>query len=170
MQMHIFGWPNNYNEVLTYFFLTYIEGAASRSPLFPVIIWNHFETASEKFRKTTNWCEGFHNALNSLFHCSHLNIGNLLKGLGRDIAFQRLLLANAQTSRPEIIKKKYDAIATKVSMVFQEYKNQEDKLRFLYISFLIIVTIHCYISVALFPRLFRVFYCCDIFFNFSFLV
>ncbi|XP_069618197.1 uncharacterized protein [Ranitomeya imitator] len=32
-----------YNEVLTYFFSTYIEGAAGRDPQFPIRIWNHHE-------------------------------------------------------------------------------------------------------------------------------
>ncbi|GLV40892.1 hypothetical protein CBL_08466 [Carabus blaptoides fortunei] len=58
----------NYNEVLTYFFSTYIEGAAGRDPQFPIKIWNHYDAALEQTPKTTNCCEGFHNALNSIFH------------------------------------------------------------------------------------------------------
>ena len=45
---------DSYNEVLTYFFSTYIEGAAGRDPQFPIRIWNHHEAALERSPKTTN--------------------------------------------------------------------------------------------------------------------
>ncbi|KFM58704.1 hypothetical protein X975_17494, partial [Stegodyphus mimosarum] len=96
----------SYNEVLTYFFTTYIEGAAGREPQFPMRLWNHYEAALERSPKTTNCCEGFHNSLNSLFHCSHPSIWFLFDGLQRDLACQRLLLSNAQAGRLEIKKKK----------------------------------------------------------------
>jgi hypothetical protein len=38
----------------------------------------------ERSPKTTNCCEGFHNALNSLFHCSHPSVWILFDGLQRD--------------------------------------------------------------------------------------
>lgn len=122
---------DNYNEVLTYFFSTYIEGVAGRSPLFPITIWNHFEAAADKCPKTTNCCEGFHNALNALFHCSHPSIWNLLDGLRRDIACQLLVLANAITGRPEVRKKKYEALSNQVAIAVQGYQIQQDKLRYL---------------------------------------
>ena len=76
----------SYNAVLIYFHCTYIEGAAGRTPMFPVKIWNHFYSAIEEFPKTTNCCEGFHNALNSMFHCSHPSVWYLFDGLQRDMA------------------------------------------------------------------------------------
>ena len=120
-----------YNQILAYFCSTYIEGVAGRSPLFPIRIWNHFEAAAERSPKTTNCCEGFHNSLNSIFHCSHPSIWNLFDGLRRDMACQRLILANAQTGRQEVIKKKYEAIALQVSIVVQDYHAHDDKLRYL---------------------------------------
>ena len=51
----------DYNAVLSYFHCTYIEGAAGRTPMFPVKIWNHFDSAIEESPKTTNCCEGFLN-------------------------------------------------------------------------------------------------------------
>ncbi|GLV33463.1 hypothetical protein CBL_20200 [Carabus blaptoides fortunei] len=38
----------NYNEVLTYFFLIYIEGAGGRDPQFPIKIWNYYDAALEQ--------------------------------------------------------------------------------------------------------------------------
>ena len=52
------------NEILMYFFSAYIEGAAGRDPQFSIRVWNHREAAVERSSKTTNCCEGFHNALN----------------------------------------------------------------------------------------------------------
>ncbi|KAM4042556.1 uncharacterized protein ACNLHF_013173 isoform 2-T7 [Anomaloglossus baeobatrachus] len=93
-----------YNEVLTYFFSTYIEGAAGRDPQFPIRIWNHHDAALEQSPKTTNCCEGFHNALNSMFHCSHPRLWFLFNGLQKDLACHKLTLANAQAGRLEIKK------------------------------------------------------------------
>ena len=61
---------DNFNGILSYFCSTYIEGVAGRSPLFPVRIWNYYVAASERCPKTTNCCEGFHNALNSIIKTS----------------------------------------------------------------------------------------------------
>lgn len=122
---------DGHNDVLTYFFSTYIEGVAGRSPQFPIALWNHFDAAAERSPKTTNCCEGFHNALNSIFHCSHPSIWNLLDGLRRDIACQRLLLSNAQTGRIEIKKKRYENLSNQVAAVVQQYENYEDKLMYL---------------------------------------
>ena len=70
----------SYNAVLSSFHFTYIEGAAGRTPMFPVKIWNHFDSAIEESPKTTNCCEGFYNTLNSVFHCSHPSVWYLFDG------------------------------------------------------------------------------------------
>ena len=120
-----------YNEILTYFFGTYIEGAAGREPQFSIAVWNHYDSVLENSPKTTNCCEGFHNALNSLFHCSHPSIWFLLDGLQRDVACHRLTLANAQSGRPEVKNKKYGTLFQSMSTAVSEYGRTEDKLKYL---------------------------------------
>lgn len=86
--------PNDerFTDILNYFFCTYIESATGREPKFPMNVWNHRDAAIEKTPKTKNTCEGFHNSLNALFHCSHPSIWTLLYGLEKDIACQKLIL------------------------------------------------------------------------------
>jgi hypothetical protein len=120
-----------YNEVLTYFFSTYIEGAAGRDSQFPITVWNHHDAALERSPKTTNCCEGFHNALNSIFHCSHPSVWFLIDGLQRDIACHKLLLANAMTGRVEVKKRKYETLHDMVAASVQQYQLVEDKLIYL---------------------------------------
>jgi hypothetical protein len=122
---------DSYNEVLTYFFSTYIEGAAGRDPQFPIRIWNQYEAAADQSPKTTNCCEGFHNALNSIFHCSHPSIWFLFDGLQRDIANRRLILTKAQVGQPEVKRKKYDLLHQQVANVVQGYQAEQDKLKYL---------------------------------------
>ena len=117
--------------MLTYFFGTYIEGAAGRNPLFSIELWNHYDSALEKSPKTTNCCEGFHNALSSIFHCSHPSIWFLFDGLQRDIAYHSLTLANAEMGRPEIKRIKYQKLADSVSTIVQQYSTTEDKIVYL---------------------------------------
>ena len=50
--------PNDekFDDILTYLFSTYIEGAAGRNPLFPIHIWNLFDAALERsFKPQTVW-------------------------------------------------------------------------------------------------------------------
>lgn len=125
--------PNedNYNEILNYFFSTYIEGAAGRNPLFPISIWNHYDAAIEKSSKTTNCCEGFHNALNSIFNCSHPSVWFLFDGLQRDLACHRLTLSNKQAGHIEVKKRKYVILHNLVAEAVCEYEQVEDKLKYL---------------------------------------
>ncbi|KAK8372811.1 hypothetical protein O3P69_017374 [Scylla paramamosain] len=61
-------------EVVAYFESNYIRGmqigGRRRDPRFPIKLWNHFEDAEECAPKTTNCCEGFHNALKSVYMCA----------------------------------------------------------------------------------------------------
>jgi len=124
----------SYNDILTYFLSTYIEGAVGRPPQFPIGCWNHVDAAAEQTPKTTNCCEGFHNALNAIFHCSHPSVWNLFDGLRRDAACHRLILANAQAGRSEVKKKKYVSLHQAVAMAVESYSinfGEEDKLKYL---------------------------------------
>ena len=103
--IQIFPDNESYNELISYFSATYIEGPAGRNPLFPIEVWNHFESAIKKTSKTTNYYEGFHNALNSIFHCSHPNVWLLFDGLKRDIGCHRLTLANLLSDHSEVKKR-----------------------------------------------------------------
>ncbi|GLV31394.1 hypothetical protein CBL_10773 [Carabus blaptoides fortunei] len=121
----------NYNDVFTYFFSTYIEGAAGRDPQFPIKIWDHYDAALEQTPKTTNCCEGFHNALDSIFHCSHPSIWFLFGGLQRDLACHRLTLSNAQAGHVEVKKRKYVRLHNLVATAVQEYEHVQNKVKYL---------------------------------------
>ena len=121
----------SYNDILTYFFSTYVEGAAGREPQFPISIWNHYEAADEQSPKTTNCCEGFHNSLNAIFHCSHPSVWSLFSGLQIDMANRKLILIKAQDGQPEVMKKKYQLLHQQVAAAAQGYQAEEDKLKYL---------------------------------------
>ncbi|XP_076799793.1 uncharacterized protein LOC143444882 [Clavelina lepadiformis] len=82
------------NDLLVYFESNYIRGSRTgrhqRQARFPPSLWNHYDDAILCEPKTINCTEGFHNALKSLFLCSHPNIWSFLDGIKRDIAIQRL--------------------------------------------------------------------------------
>lgn len=122
---------DSYDDVLNYFSSTYIEIAAGRIPQFPTSLWNHYDTALERSPKTTNCCEGFHNALNAIFHCSHPSIWFLFKGLNRDVACNRLTLANAQAGRPEHKRNKYVRLHDAFASIVLEYDRTRDTIKYL---------------------------------------
>lgn len=120
-----------YDIILSYFQTTYIIGAGGRRAVFPIDFWNHFEAAKEGSPKTTNCCEGFHNALNSIFNCSHPSVWFLLEGLKKDIACHRLTLGNLRSGRPEVVKKRYAEIASRLSLLVERYECETNKIRYL---------------------------------------
>ena len=124
---------DKFNQMLTYFFFTYIEGAAGRDPQFPIRVWNHHEAVAERSPKTINCCEGFHKALNSIFQCSHPSVWSLLDGLEMDLAYHKHTnnLEKAGAGQPEVKMKQYEALHEEVVHIVQGYQEEKDKLRFL---------------------------------------
>ena len=83
--------------------------------MFPIDLWNHFETASNEEPKTTNATEGYHNALQSLFNCSHPTVYTLLRGLEKDIATHLLTLSQANVGNNEKQRPKYKRQAARLA-------------------------------------------------------
>ena len=99
--------------------------------MFPVKIWNHFDSAIEESPKTTNCGEGFHNALNSVFHCSHPSVWYLFDGLQRqrDMACHKLTLVNTEAGRSEVKKRKYANQHKILAESVRKYCTEDDVLR-----------------------------------------
>ena len=119
------------NQVLDYFFSTYIEGVGGRRPQFPIEMWNQYEAAIERSPKTTNCCEGFHNTLNSIFHCSHPSVWLLFDGLKRDISCHKLTYEKSKLGQAEEPKKKYQKMYAQLACVVEGYEEETDKLQYL---------------------------------------
>ena len=83
-----------FDDILTYFFSIYIEGGASRNPLYSHPHLESFRYGVREIPQNSYCCEGYHSALNPLFHCSHPSVWLLFDGLIRDAACQRLIVAN----------------------------------------------------------------------------
>ena len=81
--------------------------------------------------RTTNMCEGWHNAFNAHFLCSHPSIWKLMKDVQEDIALSRMILNRARTGGNEPGTKKYYSLAERVAATVQRYPGEPDKLRFL---------------------------------------
>ena len=100
--------------------------------MFPVKIGNHFDSAIEESPKTTNnCCEGFHNALNSVFHCSHQSVWYLFEGLQRGMACHKLTLVNTEAGRPEVKKRKYANQHKILAESVRKYSTEDDVLKYL---------------------------------------
>ena len=98
--------------------------------MFPVKIWNHFDSAIEEYPKTTNCCEGFHNALNSVFHCSHPSVWYLFRGLQIDMACHKLTLVNTE-AEDEVKKRKYANQHNILAESVRKYSTEDDVLKYL---------------------------------------
>ena len=74
-----------FNDLISYFKSTYIEGPTVRRRTHPacyrIELWNHYEDGLARAPKTTNCTEGFHNALHSLFTSPHPTVWMLFKSL-----------------------------------------------------------------------------------------
>ena len=58
------------------------------SDIFPVEMWNHFETTSEGITRTTNSTEAWHYGIQELFNVITQHLRTFMKGLEKDIQMQ----------------------------------------------------------------------------------
>ena len=94
-------------------------------------LWNHFDSAQYELPKTTNATEGYHNALQSLFLCSHQTIWKLIRGLEKDMHVHRHTLAQASVQNVERRKTKYQKQSTCLAEMVSAYPNDNEKLAYL---------------------------------------
>ncbi|XP_077298986.1 uncharacterized protein LOC143920141 [Arctopsyche grandis] len=120
-----------YEEVVTYFCSTYIEGVAGNSPQFPTTSWNHYSVAGEMSPKTSNCCEWFHNTLNAIFNCRNPSIWYLFDGIQRDLASHKLTVTNVKSAQLETRSTKYKRLKNEVASVVSAYHQTENKLLYL---------------------------------------
>ena len=115
---------DEYEDLARYFKRTYIK-KPSRQPLFDSSIWNHYESVMNDEPRTTNCCEGFHNALNSVFTHSHPNVYHLIERLKGDAGSHRAALTNVIHGQPEKRSKKEKDYDRKLKSVVENYKSND---------------------------------------------
>ena len=99
--------------------------------MFEIELWNHYIAAGLKLPKTTNACEGYHSALNSLFSGANPTVWTLFNGLMKDMNIHDLEIKNVLFGRQRNKKKKYEDLAERLSQVVNSYEESDDKLRYL---------------------------------------
>jgi len=117
-------------DVVIYFEHTYIRGR--RRPgkgehygpaVFPIQLWNQFDSAGEGIARTTNCVEGWHHSLQSLFMCQHPTMWTFLTGIQRDCQLGKAAYLQATTGVVHIGRKKYRDLKERVSRSVASYGN-----------------------------------------------
>jgi hypothetical protein len=110
------------NELVSYFEHTFIRGRRQRGrgnnygpALFPIPTWNQFEAAGDGIPRTTNIVEGWHNALQALFMCSHPSLWSCLDGLQQDCHKQTAAYLQGATGVQQQPTKRYRTLVTRVA-------------------------------------------------------
>ena len=114
-------------DLLAYFEANY----RIRNPRFPPTFWNHFTDALGSAPKTTNCCEGFHNALQGMFQVRHPTVWRFFEGLRKDMGLTRLKTNQENFLNPEARRTKYVDLAVRLMNKTEEYEYEMDKLRYL---------------------------------------
>ena len=99
--------------------------------MFDIHLWNHHQDALNEAPKTTNCCEGWHNALKSLFTSSHPSVWTVLQKLQTDISCQKLQIIQGNTANEDQPKDKYKKLASRLRCKVEKYPEEQDKLRYL---------------------------------------
>lgn len=101
-------------ELVTYFEHSYIRGRRLRGRgerygpcLFSIPTWNKRDDAGSGLARTTNICEGWHNALQSLFSCQHPTMWTFLDGMSKDINSNKGKLLQAVAGAQHPRQKRY---------------------------------------------------------------
>ena len=116
------------NELVSYFEHTYIRGR--RRPgrgdnygtaIFPIPLWNQYESAGDGIARTTNSVEGWHFSLQCLFMCQHPTMWTFLTGLQRDCQVAKAGLLQAASGSQNIGKKKFRDLKDRVARAVAGY-------------------------------------------------
>ena len=75
--------------------------------------------------------KGYHNGLNSMFLCDHPTMWQFLRGLVKDVAIHRLVLAQARVENNPAPRGKYQTLAERLSRKVGSYNNELDKIAYL---------------------------------------
>ena len=122
--------PNNdnVNDVVTYFEHTFIRGRrrAGRgenygSAIFPIPVWNQYDSAGESIARTTNSVEGWHHSLQSLFMCQHPSMWTFLAGIERDCNLSKAAYLQSTTGVVNVGRKKYRDLKNRVQRAVAAY-------------------------------------------------
>lgn len=125
-------------ELVAYFELTYIRGrrrpgrGENYAPaVFPIQLWNQYDTAGQGIARTTNSVEGWHYGIQSLFMCQHPTLWIFLDGLMKDCQKQRTTYLQSVAGVQQEEKKQYRNLMERVKRVVQSYR-QSDVLTYLF--------------------------------------
>jgi hypothetical protein len=115
-------------ELTTYFEHSYIRGQRLRgrgtvySPaLFPINTWNQHAAGVDGIARTTNSVEGWHNGLQSLFHCHHPTLWSFMEGLSVDMNKQKACFLQGTTGVVQTSKKRYQILQGRVERAVRSY-------------------------------------------------
>jgi len=115
-------------DVVTYFEHTYVRGR--RRPgrgdnygpaIFPIPLWNKFDSAGEGIARTTNSVEGWHHSLQALFMCQYPTMWTFLTGLERDSQMSKAAYLQAATGHQNVGKKRYRDLKARVARAVAAY-------------------------------------------------
>jgi hypothetical protein len=120
------------NDVTTYFEHTFIRGrrrpgrGENYAPaIFPIHIWNQFDSAGEGIARTTNSVEGWHHSLQALFMCKHPTVWSFLAGIQRDSQLNKAAYLQASTGIVHIGKKRYRDLKARVMRATASYGSSD---------------------------------------------
>jgi len=117
------------SEFLLYFERTWVGVATSsnsrRPPMFPVELWNCFDSVCCDRPKTNNSCEGFHNAFASILGGCNPTIYKLVEGLKDKQALVEVTISQLELGREEPKSKKYAELANVLKSVVALYDTEE---------------------------------------------
>ena len=127
----------NVNDVVTYFELTYIRGRRRpgrgenySAAVFPLPLWNQFESAGEGIARTTNSVEGWHHSLQAIFMCQHPTMWTFLSGIHRECSMSKAAYLQATTGAVHVGKKTYRDLKARVMRAVAAY-GESDILTYL---------------------------------------
>ena len=116
--------------LLDYFENTYVQRNRRRAT-FPISLWNKYSVAKEGGPKTTNACEGWHQALNSLLLCKTPSIWRLLDGLAKDIGLNLQTVSEVRSGNGDPPNRKYKDLSLRFAEAVEQYDLHDNKLEYL---------------------------------------
>jgi hypothetical protein len=116
------------DELTTFFEHTYLRGRRLpggglhyRPALFPIELWNKHASATDGIARTTNSVEGWHNGLQSIFHCQHPTMWKFMSGVQRDMQQQKTAFLHGVAGQLHPVTKRYRLLDERIRRAVNGY-------------------------------------------------
>ena len=117
--------PEELDELVSYFEVTYIARRGGRPPRFPIPDWNQYDRIKKSLPRTNNGVEAWHSSINTVLGCSNPTIWKLLNFLQKEAQYQEVRVNALERGETIPKRRKYQEHDQRIIRLVEQYGTKD---------------------------------------------